>query len=160
MTEQMTTTARTPPSTDELARRAAKLSPVIERIAQDPALPEGVAPQRNLEEALKFLDVAAHTSEPVAPSAVVDIAWHHFILFTRDYMDYCATHLGRFVHHVPDEPGTETETDHDSYLRTRQLIAERFGNLDPAIWPDADALADCQSQGNCTADCTGDCKGS
>lgn len=75
-------------------------------------------------------------------------------------MDYCATHPGRFVHHVPENPANGTAADHGSHLRTRQLIADRFGESDPAIWPDAGMLAKCESEGNCTSECTGDCKGS
>lgn len=158
MTDQLTMQTTAAP-VDTIADRAATLGHVTERIRQDPDLPTGIAPERALEEALKFLDIAASTTEPVTPSAAVDVAWHHFILFTRDYMDYCATHLGRYVHHVPDDP-TDTGAAHDGYLRTRQLVAERFGEPDPTIWPDQAALAKCESEGNCTADCTGDCKGS
>lgn len=163
MTDQLTMQTTTAPA-DTIPERASTLGHVIERIGQDPDLPAGVTPRHSLEEALKFLDVAASTTEPVTPSAAVDVAWHHFILFTRDYMDYCATHLGRYIHHVPDDATTDhdahTGAAHDSYLRTRQLVADRFGEPDPTIWPDEAALADCQSEGNCTSECTGDCKGS
>lgn len=37
------------------------------------------------------------------PSQVVDVAWHEFILFTRDYQRFCQTALGRFLHHTPAE---------------------------------------------------------
>lgn len=37
------------------------------------------------------------------PSQVVDVAWHEFILFTRDYRDFCQRGLGHFLHHVPAE---------------------------------------------------------
>ncbi|MFC3153460.1 glycine-rich domain-containing protein [Litoribrevibacter euphylliae] len=37
------------------------------------------------------------------PSQVVDVAWHEFILFTRDYQQYCKKALGRFLHHTPTE---------------------------------------------------------
>lgn len=162
MTDQLTMQTTATPA-DTIPERAATLGHVVERIAQDPDLPAGVAPQRSLEEALKFLDVAASTTEPVTPSAAVDVAWHHFIMFTRDYMDYCATHLGRYIHHVPDAPtdhDADTGTAHGGYLRTRQLVADRFGEPDPTIWPDQAALAKCESEGNCTSECTGDCKGS
>ena len=44
------------------------------------------------------------------PSQVVDVAWHEFILFTRDYRDFCQRGLGRFLHHVPAEAmGAPTE---------------------------------------------------
>lgn len=37
------------------------------------------------------------------PSQVVDVAWHEFILFTRQYQDFCRKGLGRFLHHTPAE---------------------------------------------------------
>lgn len=35
------------------------------------------------------------------PSQVVDVAWHEFILFTRQYQRFCQKALGRFLHHTP-----------------------------------------------------------
>ncbi|MBW3665348.1 MAG: hypothetical protein KY469_19820 [Actinobacteria bacterium] len=141
--------------------RARQLRRVVQRIAQDPHLPADVDPQRVMEETLKFLEVAATSDDAVSPSKTVDTGWHHFILFTRDYMGYGANHLGRFIHHIPDEEGGgKAETANagtNSYLRTRQLIMQRFGDIDETIWPSADALADCQSQGKCSSDCSGDC---
>ncbi|MCF2947585.1 hypothetical protein L0668_05655 [Paraglaciecola aquimarina] len=37
------------------------------------------------------------------PSQVVDVAWHEFILFTREYAQFCSKGLGRFLHHTPAE---------------------------------------------------------
>lgn len=37
------------------------------------------------------------------PSKVVDVAWHEFILFTRDYEQFCRFAFGRFLHHIPAE---------------------------------------------------------
>lgn len=37
------------------------------------------------------------------PSQVVDVAWHEFILFTREYDSFCSKALGRFLHHTPAE---------------------------------------------------------
>ena len=37
------------------------------------------------------------------PSQVVDVAWHEFILFTREYNTFCHSALGRFLHHTPTE---------------------------------------------------------
>ena len=37
------------------------------------------------------------------PSQAVDIAWHEFILFTRQYQTFCKAGLGRFLHHTPAE---------------------------------------------------------
>ena len=32
------------------------------------------------------------------PSQVVDVAWHEFILFTRQYQQFCNKAVGRFLH--------------------------------------------------------------
>src|SRR5688500_18071303 len=37
------------------------------------------------------------------PSQIVDDAWHEFILFTREYNDFCAKAFGRYLHHTPAE---------------------------------------------------------
>ncbi|MCB1644452.1 MAG: hypothetical protein KDI36_03320 [Pseudomonadales bacterium] len=37
------------------------------------------------------------------PSQVIDVAWHEFILFTREYQKFCKSGLGRFLHHTPAE---------------------------------------------------------
>ena len=37
------------------------------------------------------------------PSDAVDTAWHEFILFTRQYADFCDKAFGRFLHHTPAE---------------------------------------------------------
>jgi hypothetical protein len=36
----------------------------------------------------------------------IDWMWHAFMLFTRDYADFCDRYFGFFLHHVPaeDEP--------------------------------------------------------
>ncbi len=35
------------------------------------------------------------------PSQVVDVAWHEFILYTRQYKEFCDLGLGGFLHHTP-----------------------------------------------------------
>jgi hypothetical protein len=35
------------------------------------------------------------------PSQVVDDLWHEFILYTRDYDQFCAKAFGKFLHHTP-----------------------------------------------------------
>lgn len=43
------------------------------------------------------------------PSQVVDDAWHEFILFTKDYCEFCTQAFGRYLHHTPAE-AMETKT--------------------------------------------------
>lgn len=37
------------------------------------------------------------------PSEAVDIAWHEFLLFTKEYQTFCNRGIGRFLHHTPTE---------------------------------------------------------
>lgn len=32
----------------------------------------------------------------------IDQMWHIFLLYTRDYMDYCERYFGEYLHHQPD----------------------------------------------------------
>lgn len=32
----------------------------------------------------------------------IDEMWHEFILFTEDYMDFCAHYFGQYMHHLPN----------------------------------------------------------
>jgi hypothetical protein len=36
------------------------------------------------------------------PSKIVDIAWHEFILRTREYTNFCQSAFGAYLHHTPD----------------------------------------------------------
>ena len=64
------------------------------------------------------------------PSQVVDIAWHEFILFTRDYRDFCQRGLGRFLHHVPAE-AMRAPTDAQEGIRRAWYFACRDERLPP-----------------------------
>lgn len=64
------------------------------------------------------------------PSQVVDVAWHEFILFTRNYEAFCAKALGRFLHHTPTEAMPSRTMASDGIKRTWQLACRRAG-IDP-----------------------------
>ena len=38
----------------------------------------------------------------------IDIAWHEFILMTKDYEQFCHKYLGRFIHHTPSRLNPHT----------------------------------------------------
>ena len=78
------------------------LEPVVRRIAREHRVGEAVA-RAWLEEALHFLERAANAGRMIEPSADADRAWHEFILFTRDYDQYCQERFGRFIHHEPHD---------------------------------------------------------
>jgi hypothetical protein len=44
---------------------------------------------------------------------IIDAMWHTFVLFTREYAEYCDEVFGRFIHHVPT---TKFQKDRDDEL--------------------------------------------
>lgn len=64
------------------------------------------------------------------PSQVVDDAWHEFILFTRQYDQYCRKAFGRFLHHTPAE-AMSSPTQASQGLRRAWRLACRREGIDP-----------------------------
>jgi hypothetical protein len=60
--------------------------------------------------------------KPVAmPSQVVDVAWHQFILFTKNYEIFCKKGIGKFLHHTPTEAMKSRTTAQDGIKRAWRL---------------------------------------
>jgi len=64
------------------------------------------------------------------PSQAVDDAWHEFILFTRNYQDFCQRGLGRFLHHVPAEAMSSPTQAQDGIKRSWRLACQHEA-IDP-----------------------------
>ena len=64
------------------------------------------------------------------PSQVVDVAWHAFILSTRDYERFCQHAFGRFLHHTPAEAMEKPEKAQDGIKRIWNSACTREG-IDP-----------------------------
>ncbi|MEV4182965.1 hypothetical protein AB0J28_16190 [Streptosporangium canum] len=59
-----------------------------------------------MEQALAFLAACSTLPDArLAPSELVDIGWHTFILYTREYAEFSQRTAGRFIHHRPEDPG-------------------------------------------------------
>ncbi|MFI9555367.1 glycine-rich domain-containing protein [Nonomuraea endophytica] len=61
-----------------------------------------------MEQALGFLYTCARNpGVPLTPSPQVDLGWHTFLMYTREYAGFCEKVApGWFIHHQPDEPET------------------------------------------------------
>ena len=75
-------------------------SSVVERIHRDAGVDREAAGAL-WAEMLLFLDMVAVSKEFVSPPPAVDVAWHAFLLHTRDYEAYCRERYGRIIHHQP-----------------------------------------------------------
>ncbi|KJY35537.1 hypothetical protein [Streptomyces sp. NRRL S-495] len=83
---------------------------MITRIAREEEMDLALA-ARTVDQALAFLGACAVNPDAgLAPSRLVDIGWHTFILHTTEYAEFCHSVSGRFLHHVPTGgPGESTK---------------------------------------------------
>jgi hypothetical protein len=128
---------------------------LVSRIVTDEKLDRALA-QRVVDQALAFLAACADSSnrEPLAPSELVDLGWHTFILYTRDYREFCRRIAGRFIDHAPTDehdPAASGEAAHATLLRTTRAIEKAGFTLDAELWP---AVSGKCNQKKCTAACT------
>lgn len=61
------------------------------------------------------------------PSQVVDVAWHEFILFTKNYEHFCNKSLGRFLHHTPSETMQSPTVAQTGIKRAWSLACKKAG---------------------------------
>jgi hypothetical protein len=66
----------------------------------------------------------------------IDDIWHSFLLFTKDYMEFCDTYFGEFQHHTPIESdeiasNEEIETHLTRYL---SFIYDTLGEQTVQLW--------------------------
>lgn len=117
---------------------------LVRRIVADDELDNQLA-ERVVDQALAFLAACArNTSTPLAPSELVDIGWHTFLLHTRDYAAFCQKLAGRFLHHVPvtpSDPPADQLTD-ETLARTVAAIRDAGFVVDADLWVH-DKAGDC-----------------
>lgn len=59
------------------------------------------------------------------PSQAVDVAWHEFILYTRQYRGFCLGGLGRFLHHTPHDAMPHAQAASQGIRRAWRLACAR-----------------------------------
>lgn len=76
------------------------------------------------------------------PSQAVDDAWHEFILFTRQYDQFCHRAFGRFLHHTPAEAMSSPTQASDGLKRAWRLacVQEKIDPKKPERLPRLFAL--------------------
>lgn len=80
---------------------------------------------------LRFLYLCGTVEKVLAPSERIDLAWHEFLLFTKEYQRFCSKMFGFFVHHNPRESGKRpAPRNGESVIRnTLDAAHESFGEL-------------------------------
>jgi hypothetical protein len=87
----------------------------------------------------QFLMICAVRPGIKVASDEIDQMWHTFLLFTREYRNFCTDRLGRYIEHEPFEDPQPTY-----YEITRDFASSLFGELDLRYWP-LEGKADCTS---------------
>lgn len=105
------------------------------RIVADHGLDWPMA-ERIMTEALAYLRAAATATEPLSPSETVDIGWHTFLLYTREYAAFCQRVAGQFIHHVPDDDPDEPAAGdgHEVLRRTVAALTATGHAVDAELW--------------------------
>ncbi len=83
--------------------------------------------------ALKQFFIVAHLAKGRRigmPSLIVDAAWHHFILHTIDYHNFCGKAFGKLLNHTPNS-SIENPEDIAIELKRTWLIACEIENVNP-----------------------------
>ena len=101
---------------------------VIERIQSDAGVDRESA-RTYFNEMLLFLDLVPDSKHFISPPEAVDVAWHAFILHTRDYERYCMERYGKVIHHQPTGA-----PDPDAYRRAYEQRAAVGGPADSSVW--------------------------
>lgn len=73
---------------------------VITKLMEEDGLTQEVAEQA-FEAMLNFFVEFREKKQKIIPSPMADKAWHHLILHTKDYAEFCHSHFGHFLHHQP-----------------------------------------------------------
>lgn len=122
---------------------------LVDRIVKDESVERSVA-ERIMDQALGFLRlVSIDPTQSYSPSELVDVGWHTFILYTREYAAFCEKVAGCFLHHSPfDEPGVSYGSDNVSL--TVEALKRNGFDVDEMLWV---GKADCS---NCTGGGDGD----
>jgi hypothetical protein len=96
-----------------------------------------------LVEFKKFVALYYFFNEPVAmTSPEVDALWHQFILFTRQYFEFCNHFLGSYLHHEPSP--RNGSVNKGSAKRFCELYSQLFGTIS-RIWRSADECSSCET---------------
>lgn len=81
---------------------------LVNRLKKDHGMPQQKAEQV-IDQTLSFLRLCGIERDVrYCPSPTVDLGWHTFLLYTREYEKFCTLVAGRLIHHEPnDSPGEQ-----------------------------------------------------
>lgn len=119
---------------------------LIERLVKDRVVDSAVLAEELFRELKKYLVLCAVTTDAAIGmhSAMVDAAWHAFILFTSEYTDYGHRYFGGYLPHAPvtESVGAEqrarfSESKFDDFRGRYEAL---FDEPLPDVWYDINSI--------------------
>jgi hypothetical protein len=109
-----------------------------------------------IEEYKRFIYLCATQEQIIAPSEIVDKAWHTHLTYTRSYYDGMCRLIGRIIHHEPGSVDTSDPNKYKTaYQNTLRLYQFVFGANPPRkIWTRYKAEKHCTGDTYCWMGCT------
>lgn len=114
---------------------------LIEKLVKDGVVESADDGRALFREVKRYLVVTAadRTVAWAMYSMSVDHIWHQFILFTRQYIDYCRHHFDRYIQHAPStapmDDGKARLTP-STFRMFSEKYEELFGEALPNVWYD------------------------
>ena len=59
----------------------------------------------------------------------IDNMWHTFILYTKDYIDFCNQHFGEYLHHQPDVADTSPQSPEEFKRDLEKFLSYTYDHL-------------------------------
>ncbi|MGW1809241.1 glycine-rich domain-containing protein [Streptomyces sp. NPDC002078] len=114
---------------------------VTRRLAKEAAVRPETA-ERMMDASLGFLYLCATNPEQrFTPTPLVDEGWHTFIVYTREYAEFCSRVAGGFIHHEPRDNPNQPQAPGDPSLAISFMKAAGLP-YDELMW-DGSAKAEC-----------------
>lgn len=66
----------------------------------------------------------------------IDDMWHTFLLFTKDYLDFCNHYFGKFIHHTPktEKDIVPPELFEQEFSRYLSYVYDHLGEETIRVW--------------------------
>ena len=140
------------------------ISDVKNRFMKEHGISQSLTNQLEVE-LKRYLIICSYSEGVCGMRGAVDDLWHTFVIFTKNYFDFCNKLCGKYIHHTPHIQGktknkiVAEEDNYSKFLNTYEVV---FSQRPPKhIWPEPvkvfaeqGCAGGCSNGGDCT-DCTG-----
>ena len=114
---------------------------LIDKLLKDHVVDSTEEAEVLFSEVKKYLLLASSDREKIWKmySLRVDEVWHQFILYTREYMNFCDRFFGRYIAHSPSnapKPEGLDKAEATSFVQFVSKYEELFGSSLPDVWFD------------------------